>query len=362
MIEISNLLKSFEGEKGSFTAVDRVSLTVPEGKLFTLLGPSGCGKSTTLRCVAGLERPEEGELKIGPEIVFSSGERIFIPPHKRDIGMVFQSYAIWPHMSVFENVAYPLKIKGLSHQEIKGRVIEILRVVGLGGLENRSAPHLSGGQQQRVALARALVKEPKVLLLDEPLSNLDAKLREQMRFEIKDLQRRLGITTLYVTHDQSEALAISDLVAVMNQGRVLDVGPPKEIYHHPRTRFTADFIGQTNVLEGKIIKTGDGPARISTPLGDFFCLVPPEARPADAVLIFIRPENLEVLQAHPASLENTFEGEIHSLTFLGEILDCQIRAKDLLLKTRLHPSFPCQEKDRIRFRVDPASAICITDS
>ena len=362
MIEISNLLKNFEGEKGSFTAVDRVSLTVPEGKLFTLLGPSGCGKSTTLRCVAGLERPEEGELKIGTETVFSSKERIFIPPHQRDIGMVFQSYAIWPHMTVFDNVAYPLKIKGLSRQEIKNKVIEILRVVGLGGLENRSAPHLSGGQQQRVALARALVKEPKVLLLDEPLSNLDAKLREQMRFEIKDLQRRLGITTLYVTHDQSEALSISDWVAVMNLGKVLDVGPPEKIYHHPQTRFTADFIGQTNILEGKIIETGEGPARISTPLGDFFCLVPPESRPADAVLIFIRPENLEVLKANASSLENTFEGEIHSLTFLGEIRDCQIRAKDLILKTRLHTSFPCREKDRIRFRVDPASAICIPAS
>ena len=359
MIEIFNLLKRFDGEKGSFTAVDEVNLTVPEGKLFTLLGPSGCGKSTTLRCVAGLERPEAGELKIGRETVFSSRDRIFTPPHQRDIGMVFQSYAIWPHMSVFENVAYPLKIKGLPRQEIKDRVTESLRVVGLGGLENRSAPHLSGGQQQRVALARALIKEPKVLLLDEPLSNLDAKLREQMRFEIKDLQRRLGVTTLYVTHDQSEALAISDLVAVMDRGKILDMGAPEEIYRRPRTRFTADFIGQSNVLDGRVIATDEGAARISTPLGDFYCPTPQGVRPADAVVIFIRPEDIEILEADSLSPENTFEGEIDSLTFLGETLDCEIRAKELLLRTRLRPSILCRERERIRFRVDPAAVICI---
>ncbi len=358
MIEISNLLKQFEGEKGGFTAVDRVSLTVPEGKLFTLLGPSGCGKSTTLRCVAGLERPQGGKIRIGRETVYSDSG-IFVPPNRRDIGMVFQSYAIWPHMTVFDNVAYPLKVKALPGQKIRERVIEILKIVGLEGLENRSAPNLSGGQQQRVALARALVKEPRVLLLDEPLSNLDAKLREQMRFEIKALQRRLGITTLYVTHDQSEALAISDWIAVMDRGRVLDVGPPEEIYHRPKNRFTADFIGQTNLIEGKIAETGAGQARISTALGDFFCIVPPEIRPADAVLIFVRPENLQIVASGEAPPQNTYGGEIRSLTFLGEYVDCQIRSQDILLKARLHPSCGLREGEGIRFRVDPTAAICI---
>ena len=183
-----------KGEKEKVSAVNKVSLTIPKGKLFTLLGPSGCGKSTTLRCVAGLEKPEEGEIKIGEEKVFSSKEKLFIPPNKRDIGMVFQSYAIWPHMTVFDNVAYPLRIKRFSREEVKEKVKKALCTVGLQGLEDRLAPQLSGGQQQRVALARALVKEPRILLLDEPLSNLDAKLREEMRLEIRGLQQRLRIT------------------------------------------------------------------------------------------------------------------------------------------------------------------------
>jgi iron(III) transport system ATP-binding protein len=358
MIEIVNLLKRFEGEKGSFTAVDCVSLTVPEGTLFTLLGPSGCGKSTTLRCVAGLERPESGEIRIGSETVFSTAG-VFIPPNRRDIGMVFQSYAIWPHMTVFDNVAYPLTIKGIPRAKVRDRVIGILQVVGLAGLENRSAPNLSGGQQQRVALARALVKEPRVLLLDEPLSNLDAKLREQMRFEIKALQRRLGITTLYVTHDQSEALAISDRVAVMDLGRILDVGTPEEIYHRPKNRFTADFIGQANLLEGRIAEAGGGPARISTSLGDFFCPIPPQSGPADRVLIFIRPENLRIIAPGEPAPPNTFAGEIDSLTFLGESMDCQIRTCGPLLRARLHPSLGSREGEAVRICVDPAAAICI---
>ncbi|MDA8124707.1 MAG: ABC transporter ATP-binding protein [Deltaproteobacteria bacterium] len=358
MIEISNLLKQFAGERGSFTAVDRVSLTIPEGKLFTLLGPSGCGKSTTLRCVAGLERPDAGELKIGGDTVFSE-TGVFVPPNRRDIGMVFQSYAIWPHMTVLDNVTYPLRIKGLPRRQIRDRGIEILKLVGLEGLEDRAAPNLSGGQQQRVALARALIKEPKVLLLDEPLSNLDAKLREQMRFEIKALQRRLGITTLYVTHDQSEALAISDWIAVMDRGRVIDGGPPEEIYHRPKNRFTADFIGQTNILEGKIGEVAGRKAKINTALGDFVCAIAGEAKAGDAVLIFIRPENLRIVTASDASPENTYPGEVHSLVFLGECVDCQIRSQALLLKARLHPSCGLHEGAGIRFRVDPDAAICI---
>ncbi len=359
MIVVSNLLKSFEGEKGKITAVNRVTFIVPEGKLFTLLGPSGCGKSTTLRCVAGLEKPEEGEIRIGQEEVFSSREKIFIPANQRDIGIVFQSYAIWPHMSVFENVAYPLRVKRLSKQERTKKVFEALSTVGLEGLADRLAPRLSGGQQQRVALARALVKEPRVLLLDEPLSNLDAKLREQMRLEIKELQERLKITTLYVTHDQTEALAISDLIAVMNQGKILDLGGPKEIYHRPQSRFTADFIGQTNILEGRILEKSGLFVKVATVLGEISCSALEEALPRDEALIFIRPENLEVFSNRPLNAENTVEGQIKSLIFLGETLDCQILAKETILRARVHPSSSFKEKDKVYLKIDPESSICI---
>jgi iron(III) transport system ATP-binding protein len=216
MIKVTNLAKHFSGEKDSIVAaVNDISFDVPEGRFFTLLGPSGCGKTTTLRCIAGLERPDGGIIFIGDRVVSSVLDRIFVQPHGRDIGMVFQSYAIWPHMTVFENVAFPLRVgkTKFTEQQVRNKVRQALATVQLEELENRPAPRLSGGQQQRLALARALVREPKVLLLDEPLSNLDAKLREQMRVELRELQRRLGITTVYVTHDQSEALAMSNLIA-----------------------------------------------------------------------------------------------------------------------------------------------------
>ncbi|MBI1993978.1 MAG: ABC transporter ATP-binding protein, partial [Deltaproteobacteria bacterium] len=220
MVKIESLEKYFGEDKERVHVLKGVTLEIPEGSLYTFLGPSGCGKTTTLRCVAGLERPEGGKISIDGKAVFASGERVYVPTNKRPIGMVFQSYAIWPHMTVFENVAYPLTIQRRPKSEIRQKVEDVLKIVGLHGLEDRPAPKLSGGQQQRVAFARALVNEPKVMLLDEPLSNLDAKLRVQMRFEIKALQRRVNITTIFVTHDQSEALAISDQIAVMHAGRL----------------------------------------------------------------------------------------------------------------------------------------------
>lgn len=359
MIEISNLNKRFESEREKVQAVKNVSLKIPDGKLFTLLGPSGCGKSTTLRCVAGLEKPEEGEIKVGEEKLFSSKEKIFILPHKRDIGMVFQSYAIWPHMKVFDNVAYPLRVKRLPKGEIKEKVRKALNIVGLEGLEDRLAPQLSGGQQQRVALARALVKEPRVLLLDEPLSNLDAKLREQMRLEIKELQQRLNITTLYVTHDQTEALAISDLIAVMHEGNVLDVGTPKQIYGKPQTKFTADFIGLTNILEGKVLGREGGYGKLDTNLGEFYCPIPREIKNGEKVLIFIRPENLGVLKDKPASQVNVFGGEITTLVFLGELLDCHIQVGKERFRARLHPSSLLKERERVYLKIEPEFIISI---
>ena len=247
MLEVSDLQKFFEGHDGQqVRAVDGVSISVEEGHMFTLLGPSGCGKTTMLRCIAGLERAHGGEISIGESSVFSHRRRINMPVHERDIGMVFQSYAIWPHMNVFRNVAFPLTVarKRPRAPEIERRVMEALKLVQLDQLAGRDSTKLSGGQQQRLALARALVRNPKLLLLDEPLSNLDAKLREQMRFELRRLQRELGVTTLYVTHDQFEALALSDQIAVMRDGHIEQLGTPREIYESRPTILSPTSSGQ----------------------------------------------------------------------------------------------------------------------
>jgi len=270
MLSIENLHKVFQASGNTeVRAVDGINLSVQPGRLLTLLGPSGCGKTTTLRCLAGLERPDSGRIVIGESPVFDSAKGIFVPPSDRGIGMVFQSYAIWPHMSVFENVAFPLRVartRKYTSAEIKDKVRQALEMVRLGGFEHRSSTQLSGGQQQRLALARGLVHEPKVLLLDEPLSNLDAKLREQMRFELKHLQRTLRITTVYVTHDQAEALALSDEIAVFNAGRIVQRGSPQDIYSHPASRFVADFIGSANFLAGSVTQEAepDGLACVAT--------------------------------------------------------------------------------------------------
>ncbi len=359
MIEISNLKKTFEGEKEKVRAIQDLNLTVPEGKLFTLLGPSGCGKSTALRCVAGLERPEQGEIKIGEDIVFSSGKGLFVPPHKRGIGMVFQSYAIWPHMSVFDNVAYPLKIKKMRREDIRERVRRALTTVGLQELEDRLAPQLSGGQQQRVALARALVKEPRILLLDEPLCNLDAKLREEMRLEVKELQRRLGITALYVTHDQTEALAISDFIAVMNEGRIIDTGTPKQIYNQPKTRFTADFIGSTNIVRGKVLEKEGSKAKIATPFGEITCCLTQESQRGEEVFVLIRPETVRLSKEQQPPLENTFEGEVTSFVFLGETIDCHFMLGGEPLRARVDPSMALKEKEKVFVRIESDSVLAI---
>jgi iron(III) transport system ATP-binding protein len=255
-------------------------------------------------------------------------------------------------------VAYPLRIKRFSREVVKEKVKKALCTVELQGLEDRLAPQLSGGQQQRVALARALVKEPRVLLLDEPLSNLDAKLREEMRLEIRGLQQRLRITALYVTHDQTEALAISDLIAVMNEGKLLDLGRPKEIYDRPRTKFTADFIGLTNILRGKILEEG-AIGKVETPIGVLFSPLPRGGITGEEVLMFIRPENVKVSKDKPLSLENTFEGEIKFLIFLGEILDCQILVSEKLIRARLHSSSRLREMEKVYIKIEPECLISI---
>src|SRR5262245_48094247 len=261
MLEVQNLIKLFNVRGGRpVRAIDEVNFTVEQGEFFTLLGPSGCGKSTTLRCVAGLERPQNGKINLRGKTVFDSANRTHVDPNHRNIGMVFQSYAIWPHLNVFDNVAFPLRASGQrSTKIISAKVAWSLELVGLNRFAERPATQLSGGQQQRVALARALVREPDLLLLDEPLSNLDAKLREHMRSELKRLQRELGITTLYVTHDQLESIQMSDRVAVMNAGQILQIGKPNDVYERPTSQFVADFMGSTNLINGVVRKPVHGP-------------------------------------------------------------------------------------------------------
>ena len=355
IVKICHLSKTYQTDQGTVQAVDNVSLDVEEGSFLTLLGPSGCGKTTTLRCLAGLEIPEAGDIIIDGQPVVSVNKKTFIPPHKRAIGMVFQSYAIWPHMNVFDNVAFPLtQMKPRpSRRQIRDRVIHALEQVRLGGLEKRPAPQLSGGQQQRLALARALVKEPKVLLLDEPLSNLDAKLREEMRVELKQLTLRLGITSIYVTHDQMEALALSDVVVIMNHGKVIQMGPPKDIYVSPSSRFVANFIGNSNLIEGTLEECTEGcAARIRTPLGILDSLPPSGGKKGDKVLILGRPEDFDLFH-QPSDLQNMIEGEIKVLLFMGDSIECRVLVNDAILHLKLPPNTKGAVGDKVFVRLAP---------
>lgn len=357
MVQIGGLEKYFGEERERVHVLKGISLEIPAGSLYTFLGPSGCGKTTTLRCVAGLERPEMGTISIDGKTVFSAEDRVYVPPNKRPIGMVFQSYAIWPHMTVFENVAYPLTIRRLPRAEIRRKVEEVLRIVGLHGLEDRPAPKLSGGQQQRVAFARALVNQPKVLLLDEPLSNLDAKLREAMRFEIKALQRRVNITTIYVTHDQAEALAISDQIAVMHGGKLIEVGTPQQLYSRPKRKFTATFLGLTNLIEGRVLELGGDsrPGRMETKKGILSFVPTARLERNQAAVISIRPEHIQVLKQKPGELENVVEGTIQQAVFMGDAYHCQVAVGEDLLRVHTHPSVNVSPGERVYLRLDPQS-------
>ena len=324
-VQLKNLKKSF----GTVAAVNGVSINIEAGQLATLLGPSGCGKTTTLRMIAGLEVPDQGSITIGDRVIFDKDQSINILPEKRNLGMVFQSYAIWPHKTVFENIAYPLRLRRVPRSQIRDRVKSVLEMLGMGGFEDRPATKLSGGQQQRVALARSLVFEPQLLLLDEPLSNLDAKLREQMRFELKAMQRRIGITTIYVTHDQEEALALSDRVVVMNSGKVEQDGPPNEIYQSPASLFVADFIGKMNFIPVKglkvereglasgLLETFNGPIRVFAQTG-------PAPHPAEEATLAIRPEKIQLANSKapdPSDEVNVVPGQVKARAYLGDRLE-----------------------------------------
>ena len=307
-ITISGLSKRF----GDTQVVKEFSEVFADGEFVTLLGPSGCGKTTMLRMIAGFEVPTSGEIRIDGRLV--SGGKTFVPPEGRNIGMVFQSYAVWPHMNVFDNVAYPLTIKHAPRDDVRRRVEKILETVHLTRYRDRMPNQLSGGQQQRIALARALVAEPKLLLLDEPLSNLDAKLRESMRFEIKDIAKSLGISVVYVTHDQTEAMAMSDRIFLLNSGIVQQSGAPDEIYNHPVNPFVADFLGKVGFFPG----TAEG-GRIE-PEG-WGCSLPyPEMMHRGPVIVAIRPENIRIAEG-----EDGIPAVIERLTYLGDETDCRVR-------------------------------------
>lgn len=311
-IELRNLTKRF----GEVTAADNVNLTIKDGEFFTLLGPSGCGKTTTMRMIAGLEFPTEGQ------VLFDGQDVTHLPSYERNTGMVFQNYALWPHMKVFENVAYGLNVRKVPQDEIKERVKEALEQVKLGGMEDRFPTQLSGGQQQRVALARVLVINPAVLLLDEPLSNLDAKLRVQMREEIKALQKRLGITTIYVTHDQEEAMSVSDRIAIQNYGRVMQIGDPLDIYNVPQNVFIATFMGRGTLLEGDVSSVSPD---VTMKIGNIELTghdSTGKIKAGDRASCIIRPDSYEVKQ--PDEPSNTMEGLVEWTSFIGPYTEVRI--------------------------------------
>src|SRR5262245_13003704 len=322
VLEFRQVIKRF----GSVNAVDQVSFSIESGEIFTLLGPSGCGKTTTLRLVAGLEEPDGGEILINGRAVAAPQRGLFVPPEKRQLGMVFQSYAIWPHLTVFENVAFPLRVRGEPTEILRARVQKALDSVGLTGLAERGATQLSGGQQQRVALARALVYEPAILLLDEPLSNLDAKLREQMRFELRALQTRLQLTVLYVTHDQTEAMTLSDRVAVVNAGRFEQMGTPEEVYEKPASSFVGEFLGRTIALEG-ISRVAGGERFVELKEGGRIGISPDSSAAlsdGSPVMLMTRPEDIEILPLEKAA-SNQIVARIERVDYLGDRFEYHVR-------------------------------------
>jgi iron(III) transport system ATP-binding protein len=373
MLRIENLVKTFEGERrkrksksadtdgARVFAVNDVSFEVQDGELFTLLGPSGCGKTTTLRAIAGLERPDSGTIALSDRTLFSQrkGERtVNVPANERGLGMVFQSYAIWPHMTVFDNVAFPLQVKRRGQrpgkEEIAERVMRVLETMELAKYADRQATKLSGGQQQRLALARAVVIEPPLLLLDEPLSNLDAKLRESLRYELKRLQRDLGITSVYVTHDQIEALALSTTIAVMRDGNVVQVGRPRDVYDNPNCKFVAEFIGTSNFISGTVqshqgehytVDTTDGRLQLSSPV---------ELASGREVVVSIRPEAVEISQtARGGAVPNEWTGTVLTRAFLGDAVDHVVQVGKHELRARGNPAVSIEPGSTVYLNMDP---------
>ncbi|MFN2168540.1 MAG: ABC transporter ATP-binding protein, partial [Anaerolineae bacterium] len=326
-VRLEGLTKRF----GRTVAIEDINLDIRDGEIMTFLGPSGCGKTTTLRCIAGLLMPDEGDVYLGNERVTT------LPAEKRKLGLVFQNYALWPHMTVFQNLSFGLELRKVSKSEIRRKIDDSLALVRLTGLQDRYPKQLSGGQQQRVALARALVLEPRLLLLDEPLSNLDAQLREEMRFELRELQRKLDITSVYVTHDQAEALVLSDRIAILQDGKLVQVGSPSEIYSRPGNKFVAGFVGLTSFIEGQVVQ-GDGPAgyllvRTEDGIEIRVCVAP--RPPGQAVTLAIRPEHIQ-MQSQPPAAEaaqvNVLQGTVQRSAYLGDVVDYRVLVGEWLLR------------------------------
>ena len=363
MVALDHLSKNF----GAELAVNDVNLAVKEGEFVTLLGPSGCGKTTTLRCIAGLERPDAGEIRIGGDTVAAPKRGIYLNPEDRNIGMVFQSYAVWPHMTVFDNVAYGLRVRRAGADVIKQRTNKALELVGLPHLADRYATKLSGGQRQRVALARAIVYEPRVILFDEPLSNLDAKLREQMRVELVRLQKEVGITSIYVTHDQSEALVMSDRVVVINNGVIQQIGDPQTIYARPANTFVANFIGVANLMEGALLgRTGDycdveialgedrAPLRLRAAGGK-------DAAAGQKVTLSLRPEDIAIHFEKPADSGNLFEGEVSETVYLGSLLECRVKVGRYEVGIQIDHYEQIAPGQKVFLSFSPDHGLCLTE-
>jgi iron(III) transport system ATP-binding protein len=355
-IHVEHLVKQF----GDQRALDDVNIDVEQGELFTLLGPSGCGKSTTLMSLAGFQKPEQGRIEVGGDTFFDASRRLSVPAERRNLGIVFQSYAVWPHMTVFENLSFPLRVRGMKRRDIRTRVLEVLDLVEMREYETRYPHQLSGGQQQRVALARALVYSPSVLLLDEPFSNLDAKLRERARAWVKELQHRLGLTTIFVTHDQDEALSMSDRIAVMSAGQIQQIGTPEEVYRRPATRFVAEFVGRVNLLPARIAAS-DG-ATVVVDVADSrhrLTLTAPEgSRTASNVTIAIRPEAVAVVApGEPLNGTNTWEADVQRVAFLGDHYEYELSAGSISL---LVQSTRLVNRERINVHI-PADACAVLE-
>ena len=357
-LEVKNLVKWF----GDDRAVDDISFSIARGDFLTLLGPSGCGKTTTLMSIAGLHAIDSGSIRVGNVVYTSPEDSIFLPPEKRDIGMVFQSYAIWPHMTVAQNVAYPLEIRKFARAEIDDRVADVLKLVGLTDMSDKLATQLSGGQQQRASLARAIVAEPRLLLFDEPLSNLDLKLREQMRVELKRIQNEVGITSIYVTHDQSEALVMSDDIIVMSKGHIEQKGTPLEIYSQPMNRYVSNFIGVANLLEARVTRangasTGEVEITQGGSATKLSCRLGAGIEQGDDAVLSVRPENVHAEREPPDG--PTVEGEVLQAIFLGSYVDCRVRWGDFEWKVLAHPRARLREGEKVYLRFDPEHMIAV---
>ena len=355
---VDHLVKVF----GEDRAVDDVSFSIPEGSFLTLLGPSGCGKTTTLMSIAGLHEINSGRISVGGLVYTDPQEGVFLAPEKRDIGMVFQSYAIWPHMTVAQNVAYPLEIRKVSRSEINDRVADVLKLVGLSDFADKLATQLSGGQQQRASLARAIVSRPRLLLFDEPLSNLDLKLREQMRVELKRIQNEVGITSVYVTHDQSEALVMSDEIIVMSKGKIEQRGGPLEIYTKPVNRYVSNFIGVANLLDCDVVEAEDGGAgaveldqagqriKVSCRLGR-------GVSAGTRATLSVRPENVHAERQKSGT--SALEGEVSHVIFLGNVVDARVQCGDFEWKVLGHPRDGLKEGEKVWLRLDPDHTLAV---